>query len=290
MAMQEKIEVDAIELKTIEMRINGVKDATYRSRFIFIIMTIAASAIFICQWNLILSWERGVAFEKDNPDTVIAGNQKTARDEWIKNMTISVGLLGIRISTTDLSIIGSASLTIIMVWFFFSQRRENRAIVGLLRHCNKGFVDKRLSKDICSLAYEGIVQSIIFIDMGGGDKPISGIVSNDDNAQSTFFIRTILKGLIYLPPVTILITIISDIYSLFIPSHLRGVGIELWRILFNGEHNWSIVKIAVFDIFALLCCIYTWFLCRNIREFSKANAKTIKDFKAKLLPEIYRLK
>jgi hypothetical protein len=281
--IQDKIEVDAVELKTIEMRVNGIKDATHRSRFVFIIMTIAAATILICQWNALVSWDRGMAFEEKSDNVKISENQKTATDEWIRSMTINVGLLGIRVSTTDLAVIGSISLIIIMVWFFFSQRRENRAIVSLLRYCYRGFIEKKLSKDVCNLVYEGVVQSIVFIDMGGGDKPIEGIVATDDPPKSTFFIRRILTWLTYLAPFTIFIIVVADIVSLFMPSHLRDTEEVLWKILFDGNHPISVGKIILFDLFAILACIYTGFLCKNIRGFSRATSRTIKDYKTAVL-------
>lgn len=276
---EEKIEVDAVELKTIEMRINGVKEATQRSRFIFTIMTIATATILITLWNSILSWDRGMAFEERRAETVVGENRKTVTDEWIKNMTISVGLLGIRVSAADLAVIGSAGLIVIMVWFFFSQRRENRAIVGLFRDCTEGFIKKKLSLDVCKLVYEGVVQSIVFIDMGGGDSPIKGITPNDDKGKSTFFIRIILKALIFLPPFTILMIVVSDVASLFFPSYVRESNkIALWEILFNGEHNTAVAKIIIFDLFAVLAAAYCWFMCLSIRRFSKANADTIVEY------------
>ncbi|HEU4593595.1 MAG TPA: hypothetical protein VFS10_00400 [Pyrinomonadaceae bacterium] len=279
----EQIDIDAVELKTIEVRLNGVKDATHRSRFIFIIMTIVTAAILITLWNSILSWDRGMAFEQRSDNPVIAENQKTVTSEWIKNLVISVGLLGIRVGTSDLAVLGSSSLIVIMVWFFFSQRRENRAIVGLLRYCRDGLDEEKLGKEVCSLVYEGIVQSIVFIDMGGGDRPIRGLISEETDAQPNLFIRAILKGLVFLPPFAILMIVISDISSLLLPSYLRDSKEELWRTLFNGKHNIEVAKIFIFDVFGLIACIYTWFLCRKCREFSEATSETIKEFKVSVL-------
>jgi hypothetical protein len=297
-------EADKVELKTIEIRLSGIKDSTHRSRFVFIIMTIMAAAILISLWNGMLSWDRGMAFEERTLEEgkvtqLIIDNRTTVTNEWLKNLVISVGLLGIRISLTDLAVIGSASLIIIMVWFFFSQRRENRAIVGLLRYCSDKFKSGELSKEVCNLVYEGVVQSIVFIDMGGGDQPIKGLVAgdsgptsqptetstslSDSKAPPKLFVRRILKGLVFLPPVTILMIFISDISSLFIPSYLRDNHKLLCQILFDGEHNIAVVKIILFDLFALISCRYTWYLCRRCREFSEATSETIQEYNATVL-------
>lgn len=312
--MEEKIEVDAIELKTIEIRINGIKDATQRSRFVFIILTIIAATILIALWNGLLSWDRGMAFPQQNSSSqameedsnnrvegtisnnqvkpndsnskLIADNRKAVREEWFKNLIISVGLLGIRVGVSDLAVIGSLTFIIIMVWFFFSQRRENRAIVGLLRYCYNGLNDRQLSRDVCNLVYEAVVQGIVFIDMGGGDKPIKGIIENAEPPHSDKFIRIILTVLRFLPPLTIFMIVISDIASLFGASYLRDPNERLWKILFNGEHKWEVTQIIIFDLFAFLAGVYTWLLCHRCKEFSQATADTIKEFRAKCCSNI----
>src|SRR5260370_22142672 len=152
---------DAVELKPIELRLNAGRDATQRSRFVFIVMTIMTATILISLWNAMLSWDRGMAFEprpqpssvnantQDLPASLVKANQETVTAEWLKNLVVSVGLLGIRISTNDLAVVGSVSLIVIMVWFFFSQRRVNRAIVGLLRDCNDKFTRGQSGSDVC---------------------------------------------------------------------------------------------------------------------------------------------
>jgi hypothetical protein len=274
-------DVDAVELKTIEVRLAGVKEATQRSRYVFIIMTIVTAAILISLWNSMLAWDRGMAFEKRSEDILIAENQKNVTSEWFKNTAISVGLLGIRVGTFDLAAIGSSSLIVIMVWFFFCQRRENRAIVGLLRYCHDGVKENRLCKDVCDLVYEGVVQSIVFIDMGGGDQPIKGLVADNKPSQRNRFIRTIMTGLIFLPPLAILMIVISDMLSLIIPSFLRDSKEALWRVLIDGHHKVAVTKIVLFELYAVLCYTYAFFMCIKCREFSDASSDTIKEFRGK---------
>src|SRR5258708_40205510 len=51
-----------LELKTIDLRLRGVGEATQRSRFVFLVMTIAAVTILVSLWNSTLAWDRGLAF------------------------------------------------------------------------------------------------------------------------------------------------------------------------------------------------------------------------------------
>jgi hypothetical protein len=87
-----------VVLKTIELRLAAVREATQRSRFVFIVMTIMTSTILVGLWNAILSWDRGMAFRDPGTGTV-ADNQTFVASEWFKNLFVSVGILGVRIST-----------------------------------------------------------------------------------------------------------------------------------------------------------------------------------------------
>ena len=54
-------------------------------------------------------------------------------EEWIQNQNINISLLGVHVNVDQFSLFGSATLMIISFWMLFSLRRENRAIVTLLR-------------------------------------------------------------------------------------------------------------------------------------------------------------
>ncbi|HEX8734793.1 MAG TPA: hypothetical protein VF721_05675 [Pyrinomonadaceae bacterium] len=355
----EKIVVDAVELKTIEVRLNSVKDATHRSRFIFLMMTVVSSSILLALWNITFSWAKDRAFSprvlesnvninlneednefkriftilKDNLRTNnlvseeelnklaekeitkekvneylknekirVISNQEQAISEWIKNRTVSIGLLGIRIDATDFGVVGSFSLTIITVWFFFSIRRENRAIVTLLRDVHEDWKKDELNLGVCKMVYYGIVNNLVFIDLRGGDSPIGGLqkpetLLDSDNNQITSstqlvdteekekappasFARRIIKIIVFLPPVTILLVIATDIASLFMVSPYRDLHLPLWKIVKGHEMwIWIIAKIIFFDGIAFLAFLYTRKLCIRCREFSAKTRETIIDFR-----------
>lgn len=280
-ARKQQIDAHAINLKTIELRLSGIKDSTHRSRFIFIIMTIVASAILITLWNSTLSWDSGLASlpKIDSTDVSqqrVSSNRDIVISEWMKNLIISVGLLGIRVSGTDLAVIGSASLIVIMTWYFYSQRRENRAIVTLLRDCVKGYGNQPFSKDICYMVFQGIVHSIVFIDLGKGDAPLSGLGSKEDEEKSTFLIRRVVQALVYLPPITILLIVASDVLSLYNPSPIRLVAGPLWFSLTTSER----ITAVVFDLIGILSALYTGYLCHQSTRFSKATADTLKEYES----------
>ena len=275
---QPRVDLSNVVLKTIELRLTTVREATQRSRFVFVVMTIMTSTILIGLWNAILSWDRGMAFRAQSAGTVVGKNQEFVAGEWFKNLFVSVGVLGIRISTNDLAVIGSVSLIVIMVWFFFSQRRENRAIVSLLRDCRRKADEGELDKDACELVYEGIVQSIVFSDLGGGDEPIKGLEKTHLSSERYRSVRQLLDFLMFLPPITILMILIADVSSIFLPSYLRDDDRVLWRVLYENRLYLEIGKIIVFECIAVSALLYTWRLCIRCIDFAVATAETIREF------------
>ena len=304
--MPTKKKVDEVELKTIELLISAVKEATHRSRAVFVIITVVCSMILFGLWNVMLSWERGIATrplsdqdelarteynndackteeeikkERQGILAKIRENQKTATDEWIKNLYVSVGILGIRVSVHDLSVMGSFSLVVIMIWYYFVQRRENRAIASLFLYCMDEMKRKELTNGILKLAYEGVVQNIVFIDMGGGDKPISNLKNESSTPESNTFVRYVLALITFLPPFTIAMIVVSDMSSLFIGSYARVDFNSVWSTLRFPEHLVEVFKIIFYELFAIGCLVYTLYLCRKCRAFSKATSLIIRDFK-----------
>ena len=104
---KEELNGDEINLKTVDLRLSSVREALQRSRFVFLVMTIASSAILFTLWNDRFSRDKDLAFTSPSySDTVIDqthpapihvyGRQQLVA-EWYKNRIIQIGLLGIRL-------------------------------------------------------------------------------------------------------------------------------------------------------------------------------------------------
>lgn len=98
-------------------------------------------------------------------------NRKVLVSEWVKNSVVSVGLLGIRVGTNDLAVVGGSALLIITMWFVFNARRDNRSVWSLFRDLHSGDYDWETKY----MAYQVVEQSMIFLDTGKGDDPVSNI-------------------------------------------------------------------------------------------------------------------
>ena len=308
-----------VNLRTIDLRLTSVKEAMQRTRFVFIVMTIASSAILFTLWNNRFSRDKDYAFASDSytktevvsnrPEPIHVYGRKELVSEWYKNRIIQIGLLGIRLSVSDLSLIGSLTLVVITIWFFYSQRRENEALVTLLRDvhtANKG----KAGLAIRELVYQGIKDSLVFIRTGESDDPLVGLeekpkeVSAPErptkNSQAdqpaiddhNTFSDRVLRFLSFLPFWTIMAIMVHDLSALLMHSPPSGSPKILGRILLE-QLKWTspreflmsaypIFLVFVFESVALGCAIYTKRLCSRSRAFGDGSRKALKDFEVAL--------
>lgn len=292
------------ELKTIQLRLEAIRHAITRSRFTLVISLIASIAVFVTTWNSYYSPDKGFVMQDywsqdgafppgaqqarkegiakesitppDDLTEVTDYAQQRLVSEWVTNQVISIGLLGIRISVSDLSIIGSAGLFIITVWLFLSIRRENRAIGTLLKHAYR-----IKDWDVQYMVYQGIVHYLVLIDFGRGDKPIDSF--EEEQSKEIYhlpFLRSVVKCLFFLAPLSILFIIWTDYASLFRaaapfrPSHSHLSNIIEW-----SEIKWLMWR----DVFAFFLFLATAWISFKTIKFVTATGEVVNKFRVMLL-------
>jgi hypothetical protein len=346
----------SVGIKSIEMRLASVKESIQRTRFVFIVTTIASTAIIFTLWNASYSRDRTMAFgqrfrpqvlsnvndpceilelaSQTEPQPSLTPNDKrelphehgkrVLLEEWYKSRSIQVDLLGIHLSVSDLPVIGSFTLVIITIWFFYAQRRENRALVTLLQDVHK---EHRNDLEVRKLVFHEIKNSLLFIKTEEGDEPLRGLHSERKISQSSpstsskkgqgttvdpedsietpkekkTLTTRILDILSYLSFWTIVAIIVRDVIALFMYSPTSGMDLRLGQILlletrcklkngfdfFTAGH--SIILLVLFESVAILCGIYTWHLCKRCRAFSRANKETLQQFGRVLMQDINKV-
>jgi hypothetical protein len=286
--------MEPIELETVKLRFDGVRQAISRSRFTLLVSIITSVAILVTVWNARMSPDSGLArqpywsYDKslqsqlgarplDKPVSPVTDQiQQQVVSEWIKNQIVSVGLLGIRISVADFSVLGSLSLLIASLWLFFSLRTENLCIGNLLTHAFKFS-----NWDDRYYVYQGIANYVVFSDSGRGDKPIQTFrkVEPPDTFKVRF-VRPAVRFLIYLSPITILVIVAADIYvfcrglSYFVPSQ-----VPLWKVLDKSDMFWLLTG----DVFALVLAFGAFYICAQVLKFADANSQLLLEFRNHLI-------
>lgn len=284
-----------ITLKTIDLRLASVREAIQRTRFVFVVMTIASSAILFTLWNDRFSRDKDLAFESPSysntevkegrPEPLHVYGRQQLVAEWYKNRIIQIGLLGIRLSVSDLSLIGSFTLVVITLWFYYSQRRENNALVALLRDVH-GTYRPRGDLEVREMVYQGVKQSLVFIRTEETDEPLDGLedarrpsdavakgaaspnpkagegagageasaVVSDPRPERKTFTDRVLNFLFHLPFWAVVAIIIRDLSALFMKSPTTNVGSPLGVILWNQVRAGTLAELweSAYPIFLVV--------------------------------------
>jgi hypothetical protein len=342
-------------LKTLEIRLQGIREVTKRVRFSFIVLIIASCAVFIAMWNGHFSWNRKSAFPADmsfcldkginynpqelkqclekekseatdehtinkidkllndkrlgvknfpltNEDNNVLSldeyNRRNLAMEWLKSTNISIGLLGVIVNMNDLSLLGSCALMIISFWFVFNIRRENRAIVGLLRDV-KNITDlENLPKNnlrndnmlIASMAFQEIAHSLTFVSIAKdsplGAESIFPTDSVKEDSKTDRFVRLTIVTfrlvgmflLLFLPAIVILVTIITDLLSMGMNTAFS----ENFPIINDSitTHFKDVFNLEM--IVAMICFVITFLMCIITSIFQSRTTDALYVFAEKL--------
>jgi hypothetical protein len=298
-----------VVLETIKLRLDGVKLAIGRCRFSFLVSMIASIAIIATVWNAHWSSDSGFARQpywsqdrrftpemqkerlanlsssgkvvtdagKIPPEKMTEVTDQVQREivsEWVKNQVISVGLLGIRVSVEDSSILGSLGLLITVMFLFYSVRNENIGIANLFKHA-----DNFKDWDERYMVYQGIVPHLVFIDLGERNRPMDDFEKPTD-IKKIPLVPLRIKALLWLPAVTIFLIVAADILTLyFAPNPFRPSGLPLRSIL--DEHDLNLR--LTYDGIALLLGIWAGVMCGKIVGYATASGRLIQKFRKKLL-------
>jgi len=294
-----------IELLTIQLRLEGVRQAIARARFTFVVSIVASVAIFITTWNAYVSQDREFAMQPhwshDNQFTPEMQKKRLEEDaadqrnikpgevtqvtdyaqqqlvsEWVKNQVISVGLLGIRVSVGDLPELGSLTIFIMAVWLFYSVNREKRAVGTLLHHA-----EKFDSWDERYMVFQGIINHLIFIDFKQDNRSYSdsAALAEEDIRQPTT-VSFLVKLLFLIPPLSVFFTIVMDVLTLrYFHAPFRPSQLPLWSILDVSDLR----QIAMLDGSAFILLGVTAWLWAKIVRYTEATGRSLDIFRLRLL-------
>jgi hypothetical protein len=317
-----KIEED-IGLKTIELRLTSLKEAVQRTRFVFVVLTIASSAILFTLWNDRLSRDKSLAFDsgiytedkvKDRKlEPLFIWGTREVAEEWYESRVIHIGLLGIHVSVGDLSVVGSFSLFVIAIWFYYSHKRENHALVALLRDVNRDYTGADGLK-VRDMVYQGIRHNLIFIETEKNDEPFYSLEEatpgkpsaeaaegSNESAGPAKRRRSFTNGalgfLSFLPFWTIVAIISRDVAALAMESPTSGQKMALWYVIWGAvecrgrgfSHCMKslnpIFLIAGFAVISIVAAYYTYKLCKKSRKFAEGSKEALEKFKSTLQPD-----
>ncbi|MFT3775151.1 MAG: hypothetical protein QM820_58130 [Minicystis sp.] len=172
----------------LESRIEIVKESATRSRYALAVNVAASTALLSVLFNTYFSWTRiAFAYSHLPAQGFREGTTKLLREQvlkaWVDSQTFSVPILGIKIWSNDVTIVGSLVLGVLCVWMLFCARREHLSLAGILsdslnflRLYENGTAQERADR-LVSLyyIYTGVTSQFIFTVLSD-DRPVSSIV------------------------------------------------------------------------------------------------------------------
>jgi hypothetical protein len=180
------------------IRIEAGRDAQTRSRFAFLACIVISVAIIIAVFNFELSWLRNITGPDPSGITAVQQELRTeTRKAWVNSERVKISLLGVNIAESDLSLIGSISLYVLTMWFFYCMRRENHLIANLLVDA-----DQKNDKEIGLAVFHGIASYTVFTTIGG-DEPIREVRPPPSRENRLPPVHWINIFLLFLPAITI---------------------------------------------------------------------------------------
>jgi hypothetical protein len=235
--------------KKVEVDIDGIKEATNRSRTVFLLYSLACLVIFMGIWNAEWSWQRhmnisdpGHEYNKYWKTVGIDSSvltESTLRSQYAKlyydRQYVSIPVLGISTTSSDFTISAPICMLIFITWFFFSTRRENHTVLEVRRdfdkitHAIQHANESTKWKILLHTLYAGTVQHFIWTTATRND--VRGVdPKNETNAFVTNWIgRGLSTFMHWLPLLILLFVSLEDLIEVRTQSstklyfnHLQG--------------------------------------------------------------------
>ena len=248
--------------------VKGAQRSMNRTMWVYSAIIILFFSVTAVLWNLYLSWITNLFGNiKDLNDLTIP--QAELFKIWTSSTFFSIPIINTNIQISDASTIVSFAFFILIIWLFFSTRRENHIIGKSL------FLSLNEDNEMKKFIYYGISFSNLFSTISDRDDPINSLEYVESEKKNKY-VRGIIKFVFIAPSIAIISIIGLDLYSLFSLSSLFRVNsqVPLHELL----SFWDFIKIALMEFFAFGMAITCGFLGHKSWQFEKSTNKILRDF------------
>jgi hypothetical protein len=267
-----------------KLRVAASRDAQKRTRGVFLVATVVSISLLIGLYNSYFSWYIHIVDKIKSSTTAPTTQESWIEQELVNGFVaanrITISLMGVNIGMSDAAVLGSASLCIITVWWFYAARRENHLIAELLTDATRA---QTLEEKV--YVYHGITSYTVFNTITNSNAPIKTLGQNPPPPVASAGLSKFFVPLIFLPATTILLIFISEIISVSQVSPVArirpGSAPKLVIETLFENHVWFLHWIVMMAV-ALCFFIVTSFLCRFVTGFAEANGALLREFRGKL--------
>ena len=253
-------------------RLHAITDAQRRARLALLLSSLACGAILAAEWNSYLSWDRQWTTLSRAPQHW--AQQQVLEEQikaWLETNTVSISLVGLRLSVSDAAVLGSVVLLVFSYYLCMSLRRENHEVGSLLRDMRAISADHRHRLLI-------LIRSTSVLIGPEGDDTISTLSGTDCihiNSRRILFGRIVLGVLTFLPVITISVVILTDIYFAFVDvSPQRQNFGDAWSGL-SEHYRW---QLGMMDAFAAIVGVLVFNFCRHASLYRHGTEHVMTEF------------
>jgi hypothetical protein len=279
--------------ESISARLEGAKAIQGQARFTLGTMTVVAMMMLIVSYNAYLSFDSSWAFavkdrELGDANTVAGFLSNEALKDWVNSQSVTIALLGIRVSVDDAPVLGAAALFVLSLWLLLLMRRENHTIGFLLRDTDSSSRDD-LSNGQRWLIFHTIISNSLFVTFDGtlsriqsldGPSPLAaganGGLKSWLSRVGFGFVRTFF---FLFPVIACGVVFGLDRWSYFRPDPFDPEGDIAGT---KGLFFWQ--SMLVF----LACWIPLAVCCGRSSQYSRATEKVLREYGRKLRAHLVR--
>ena len=314
--------------ESVNARLEGAKAVQAQTRFTLGTMTLLAMMMLIVTYNTYLSFSSEWAFteaaerraakeaeaaaKEDSKDAA----QKAPKDstipdlladaalkEWVSSQSVTIALLGIKVSVDDAPVLGTSALMVLSFWLLLLARRENHTIGFLLRDTDTQPSARHLSDDEPTgtqerytygsgqrwLIFHTIISNSLFVTFDGsmsriqsldGATPLTVRSANGLKARLSRAAFQLVRTFFFLFPVFASAIVFGfDRWSYFRPDPFAAGGKIMGA---SGPFFWQ--SMLVFFV----CWIPLAVCCGRSSQYSRATESVLYEYGNKLRGDLWR--
>jgi hypothetical protein len=298
--------------ESVNARLEGAKGVQAQTRFTLGTMTLLAMMMLIVTYNAYLSFDSEWAFAeaaarretKTKEDTSVPDMlADAALKDWVSSQSVTIALLGIRVSVDDAPVLGTSALMVLSFWLLLLVRRENHTIGFLLRDTDTQPSARHLSDDESAgaqerykygsgqrwLIFHTIISNSLFVTFDGsmsrvqsldGATPLTVRSANGLKARLSRAAFQLVRTFFFLFPVFASAIVFGfDRWSYFRPDPFAAGGKIMGA---SGPFFWQ--SMLVFFV----CWIPLAVCCGRSGQYSRATENVLHEYGNKLRGDLWR--
>lgn len=280
--------------------VSAAENAVQRTRWNFLVLILGCVVMITSQLNLYGTWVRNVRDRQNAKVEQVERAEQAAQTEqdkkhaeqnkkeeaavlstidkimWDDLYTVSMPLLGIKYSADDLIVLGTASMSILALWFVYAHRRENHCI-GVLRDIANDAKTK--DRALASYIHAAVAHYFVFTTTTLNDKPYTMMKNENRNNQGTkSVLRWHVIALTQLPWLASLMAVIVMCVSMFVKLKLVPLPdpqnpSPLFFQMASDERIEAIGRM----VWGLAFTILTMFYCVRAQQFDRDTHEMLRE-------------